>query len=793
MQKKPNQTNEITSVQKDTAPAPHAISAAQRLRPLLKKPAVLLLLAVELLVVLTYLVGALRTPASYSFAVGEWEEIATASTITLDETTGLRGVTEMTEGEDLLQTPAMTLPAGHYNITLDYFYQPSRMADNTLSHANLHFTAKNEGVITGENALLDHTKTHATVSLNVRQTDSTIRLVARNDSGIFQVGAVTITQDRLYAASCALAALLGCLLLNALALLLLPASPVRLRGNRPGYLLALTAVALLASVPLFQDGGGLTGADWTFHLSRVEGIANALREGQFPVRVYSLAKNGYGYAPSLFYGELFLYFPAVLRLFGVSLQGAYHAFAVAVQLGTAYITFYSLRQLLKNNSAALLGSVLYLLSPYRLTNFYMRAAVGEYLAMMLLPLIPAALALLYAETPTRRQRVLACAQLVIAFGGLVQCHVITLELAALATGAFCLWQWRKTFTKQRLAVWGAAVVLVVLLNLWFLLPFATVMVGGQYGNVYTSDPYRVQQMGLSLPDLLLWQPDNITLGLALILGALIFAYAAFAAGARLPARLGKIGWSALVFGGVAAAMSTTSFPWSLIGQLPVVGPLLIAIQFPWRYLTLAALLLAVSAACGILALQETGQPGWARAAAGLCVAVALCGTGNFFGQYLENSATHYVGSSATLQYATGKISNTTYYFDALYLPAGAMEDLDGVYPTQTVSNVTVEAITQDGGVTTATVTATPTDGGHLELPLLYYPGYKVVAGEGAVFQTVNGQVGVVLPAGFTGTVQVAFREPLRWLLADAVSLLTVLALLAAAVYLPRRPRRPRRP
>ena len=31
----------------------------------------------------------------------------------------------MTDGEDILQTPAMTLPKGHYKVTLDYRYVPS--------------------------------------------------------------------------------------------------------------------------------------------------------------------------------------------------------------------------------------------------------------------------------------------------------------------------------------------------------------------------------------------------------------------------------------------------------------------------------------------------------------------------------------------------------------------------------------------------------------------------------------------------------------------------------------------
>ena len=54
-------------------------------------------------------------------------------------------------------------------------------------------------------------------------------------------------------------------------------------------------------------------------------------------------------------------------------------------------------------------------------------------------------------------------------------------------------------------------------------------------------------------------------------------------------------------------------------------------------------------------------------------------------------------------------------------------------------------------------------------------------GPGTAFKTVNGLVGVTVPANYSGTIRVAFREPKRWLLADGASVLTALVLMAAAV------------
>lgn len=96
----------------------------EKIQAYLRKPAVLGLLAVELLVVAFALAAALCPAAAYTFTADQWESIAQESKIDYDED-GRIGVTEMTDGEDILQTPAMTLPKGHYKVTLDYRYVPS--------------------------------------------------------------------------------------------------------------------------------------------------------------------------------------------------------------------------------------------------------------------------------------------------------------------------------------------------------------------------------------------------------------------------------------------------------------------------------------------------------------------------------------------------------------------------------------------------------------------------------------------------------------------------------------------
>lgn len=620
----------------------------------------------------------------------------------------------------------------------------------------------------------------------MQESGDAVRLIVHNDGGILTLGTVRVAQDMAYARACVLGWLLLFVLADAFLLLVVPGSPLAGRDTELNACVwVLLGLALLTCAPLLQNNGGTQGADWAFHLSRIEGIAQGLREGQFPVRIYSQAKNGYGYAPSLFYGELLLYFPAVLRLLGMSVQGAYHTFVVVMQLLTAGIGFFSFRQIFKHNKTALVGTALYMLSTYHMYKIYWLTAVGEYSAMAFLPLIPAALTLLYgAELPTKQQTRTACAELTVAFGMLVQVHMLSLEMAALAVAVFCLCNLRRTFTRPVLLTWLKAVALVLLLNLWFLVPFLTLILSGDYNGMYVSAAGNggqiIKASGLRLSELLGWQSDHNNLGPELLVGAaaLVWCWLALPIRGKTARRELRLGLWAAAFGALACWMSTNTFPWQVVGAVPVVGRILTAIQFPGRYLTLATLLFIVAALCAISLLRRLGQ---ARAVSVLLLSVSVFGAALFFRDYQAGLDPVYLSDGGQLIYAQYKNSNMAWFFDDLYLPDGAQESRDGFVSETAVTTLENAEITQQNGVTTLTCAETTGQTQHVELPLLYYPGYTVTAGQGTVFKTPNGLVGVAVPAGFTGSIQVAFREPKRWLLADIASLITLAVLAVTAI------------
>ena len=750
----------------------------KRIWPFLRKSkAAMVLLAVELAIIGFTLAQAVQPAANYEIMPDQWEVIAKNATIDYDEE-GRIGAVEPAEEESILRTSQLRLSAGHYKIEADYNFVPTQNKDEQESHAGVYFMADDAMVVTGERELFAVGRTHDTVVLNVRYTNKTIRLVAYDGGGVFTLGKVTIQQDRVYAWVRVLGWLLAAFFLDLLLLLFLPTSPLAIRNaDLRGCLFLLGGAVLLASMPVLMQGVGIFGDDIHFHLSRIEGIAQGLKSGQFPVRIYSQAKNGYGYAPSLFYGELCLYFPAVLRTLGVSVQLSYHLYVLAVQMLTAGIAFYSFRQMFSHNKTALLGSVLYLLNPYRLQNLYWRAAVGEYTAMAFLPLIPAALCLLYGrKEPTKKQAGVACTEMVIAFGMLLQTHMISLEIMVLATAVFCLFHLRRTFSRCVLFVWLKSVAIVLLLNLWFLLPFLEIMGSGIYGGMYggtTMNAGRmIQRSGYAIPKVLTWNTHGRNIGIELIIGCMVFLWAWIGHDEEIPHREQKIGLWSTGIGLAACWASTNTFPWGLVGALPgKISGILLAIQFPWRYLTLAAILLTLATLCAVSLLRPKKL---ARPLAVLLLSASLLGVGFFYREYLPSESGEYVGDSGELIYVDYLVTNVAWYYDKLYLPIGAKETRDGFVTEKKVTTAEVEQIEKTEKGVILQYTAGMGEDGIIELPLLYYPVYGIKEGAGTLFKTENGMLGIQVPAGSSGTIRVAVQEPLCWRLAELVSTVTVL-------------------
>ena len=245
-------------------------------------------------------------------------------------------------------------------------------------------------------------------------------------------------------------------------------------------------------------------------------------------------------------------------------------------------------------------------------------------------------------------------------------------------------------------------------------------------------------------------------------------------------RLG--GWT-LGFGALAIWMASTLFPWYTIYlNVEWLSKLLGKLQFAWRFLSLATILLAVCACCA-LAVLRWGKTSWLRPAAVLLVLLTVIPAGFLTYEVSRNSEVVNYQSLAAIDNLAEQVGGGEYM--PYGMADGSLNAWEVTEPTfddaLTVSDYTFGTLEASFACTNASdqeATAV--------LPLFSYPGYRLTADDGATLGEQDGLIAVTLPAGYSGTVQVKFVGFWFWRLADLISLAGIVG---TAVFCRRRGRR----
>src|SRR3989344_1212765 len=151
-------------------------------------------------------------------------------------------------------------------------------------------------------------------------------------------------------------------------------------------LVTIILVSLLGVRELFLPGY-FESHDGILHVMRLAHFDEALRAGQFPVRWLSTWMAGYG-SPIFNFNYTFpFYLGSFLHAFGLSFQSGIEVLLITGYLLSGIFCFLFLKELIGNNLAATVGSILYTWAPYRFTNIFIRGALGEATSFLFLPLV----------------------------------------------------------------------------------------------------------------------------------------------------------------------------------------------------------------------------------------------------------------------------------------------------------------------------------------------------------------------------------------------------------------------
>lgn len=543
---------------------------------------------------------------------------------------------------------------------------------------------------------------------------------------------------------------------------------------------------LFVSIPLFA--GFLDGNDTRFHLMRIEGITEGLRMGQFPVKIQPAWYEGFGYGCSVFYGDLFLYIPALLHLIGVSLQGSYQFYIFLVQAATIAVSAYSFNGIFGNRFLSVFGTTLYTLAIYRLMNLFVRGAMGEYTAMIFLPLLAYALVLLLKKDSEKKELWKGSLLLALGMTGILQSHLLSAEIVCIMLALICVIYIRRILKAEVFGAFVKAVCLAAALNLGFLVPFADYMVTGKFNVNAINGGWRVEQniqeCGAGVLQLagIFYRADSKVpaqemggIGLNLILAAAVFLFlAVLLKKEERSSFFWKLARISCMVSVLSAFMSTRYFPWEALRKSNVlIRYIVINLQFPWRFGTVASIALTVLWCCLLRLMLQKWSVRKVLIAAGAVAALSLITAGYFVTDTLR------VGQSFQAVFAEGM--DTMVESGEEYLPVNTISSdfsEENLYVGEGIAVTGTERTGIRLKITCVNISGQEQE---LEVPLLYYKGYAASGrtSDGTVkkltVESGNNQVvRIYIPAEFDGVITVDFKEPLYWRMAEVVSGLAAL-------------------
>ena len=692
------------------------------------------------------------------------------------------------------------LRAGAYEVTVSYFscQTPDAPTFNLLNSAGtLDFSSEMvPAAVSFDTLRLDDCHRTQTsrlwVSSGAALQDLTATLTYRQ--GQLYLYAVTLTEQPIYRLTRLFCWLFCFAAVDALLWLLFARTGERGAAHRRALRLplCLLGITVLACLPLFSNYL-YVGHDLDYHLQRITAMAAELSYGQFPVRLTTTTLNGYGYANPLCYCELFLLLPALLYNLWLPLRTCYQIYIFAVTLATCLIAYFSFGRITESRRLGLLGAMLYTLSCYRLVCVYTRAAVGEFTAMAFFPLV---LAGLYGIYTRDKPRFVDWLPMSLGMAAMVQSHLLSCELTALLLILFCLLRLRETLHPARLLAWVKAALLAVGLSAWYLVPFflstssIPFMVNGpligkiQFQGLYLIQLFNPFYNGFAGADAGTNPDMMLSLGLPLILGLGLVVFCLLRR-RDAQGQAASILTTAAGFFALTVFLALHIFPWDYVQTTlgRTAGKLAGLFQYPWRFLSLATVLLCLAVVMAVKLLTARDRR-LGLTATVVLAAAALFMTGAMQAQMLNGqrevsyNVFSYENPTSCIGVGEYLIDGTSSYETIWAQPKPGSDDLHLV-SYEKKQGVTYVSVQNDGGEAT------------ISLPIFNYGNYSAADENGQPFSITSGEnerIVLTIPAGYTGTIRVWYHAPDYWRSFEAISAASLLGLIGYAV-LARRKRR----
>lgn len=453
--------------------------------------------------------------------------------------------------------------------------------------------------------------------------------------------------------------------------------------------------------------------DTFFHVSRIEQLSLSIQHGNFLPAIYPYENNGYGYASPLFYSDVFLIIPALLHIVGLPLAFCYKFTVFIFSFISAISMIILVSKISKKRLCSYIAGCAYLFSNYRITDIYVRGALGEIIAFSFLPILLIGLYEIIEEDKD------SCITLTLAITCLALSHNLTFLLGCILIIIICVISIPK-LNKTKYKNIFLSTIISFLLTCFFTLPMLE-----QLSSQDFIVDYYASSSDLSSGSMKLWQ---------YFINNTVFGYSGNNYDPSITMTV-NVGWFltfapitylfvkeknhfvmiSFILGYICLLLPSSLLPWDVL-------PFKV-LQFPWRINTLTMLLLTLPASIGIYNLCE-------RRIFSILLICILCSE-CIYHVLPEYSRTFGLTSNITWQdVLDGKLNDPYYsaYYVRVELAGGDYLPLSSPDFRQRSTNIKNSNnndtnITYQKDYLTLTFTSDLDD--TLIMPLTYYKGYNV--------------------------------------------------------------------
>lgn len=340
-------------------------------------------------------------------------------------------------------------------------------------------------------------------------------------------------------------------------------------------------MAVVSFYPLFKLGHLPQGWDLQFHLNRIQEIYSNLANGNFFYNENIFSFKKIGSAINAFYPSIFLYPFAIFRFIIKNPVHSYYVTIILYTYASYKISFTVMYKFSKSNRQALIFSIVYNTSSYFILQSTSRADLGEFFALIFLPL------LFFGTYEVLFQNYEYWYLFALGWSAVLYAHLLTAMLSAFLWVLISILHVRKVkqhMSTERILSIMQGVILTLFMSVFLLVSIFQKSIANNIAPPATVDDMTDNALNVSnlfnksIENAVPTTLNDVNIGIILIV-AFIFC-------AINLKKLSNVYKEAYFVGVFTLWMSTNLFPWHTLRNSGVN-----IIQFPWRFMSFAVLLL----------------------------------------------------------------------------------------------------------------------------------------------------------------------------------------------------------